>query len=142
MRGAEGVAELPSDVTRLGERHRPSSNPVGKRWPLDQLQYERAHVVRFRDTEDGPNVWMIQGRQDPRFALEARHPIWIEGECRGQDLEGHVARERRVAGAIDLTHGSSPQGLNNLERAEASAGRQHDLVRVGLVRRFSYDRRR
>ena len=40
----------------------------------------------------------------------------------GQDLDGDVAIEPRVAGAIDLAHAACPQGGEDLVRAEADAG--------------------
>jgi hypothetical protein len=50
------------------------------------------------------NVGMIQRGEEPRFPLEAGEPIGVRRERSRQDLEGHVATELLVAGAIHLPH--------------------------------------
>ncbi len=50
------------------------------------------------------DVRMIERGERLRFALEARETLGVIGERRRQNLQGHVAAELRVAGAIDLAH--------------------------------------
>ena len=47
---------------------------------------------------------MIERRQDLGFALEARHALGILREAGGQHLDGHVAPELGIGGAIHLAH--------------------------------------
>ena len=53
------------------------------------------------DAVNRPDVGMVERRQQARLALEARAPIGIGQPEIGQDLEGDLAAERRVAGPID-----------------------------------------
>src|SRR5262249_12732462 len=50
------------------------------------------------------DVWMTERRERLCLALEARQPLGIAPEEIRQDLDGDVAAELRVAGAIDLAH--------------------------------------
>lgn len=52
---------------------------------------------------------MIERREDSRFAFEAGQPIRIEHEHRRQDLDGDVAPEPRVVGAVHLAHAPLPR---------------------------------
>jgi hypothetical protein len=52
---------------------------------------------------------MIQRGQRLRFPLEASHPIGAGGELLGQNLDGHVAFELRVTGAVHLSHATVPE---------------------------------
>jgi hypothetical protein len=45
---------------------------------------------------------MVQGRKQTRFPLEAVASVRIVSGIVGQDLQGHVAAEPRVAGSVDL----------------------------------------
>ena len=53
-----------------------------------------------------------------RLALEARAAIRIVGERRRQDLDGDVAVEPRIAGAIDLAHAARADGAEHLVRSK------------------------
>jgi len=65
---------------------------------------------------------MIQRREDLRFALESRQALGIGGEQIRQDLDGDVAMQPRVAGAIHLPHAARANGRNDFVRPEASTG--------------------
>ena len=53
-----------------------------------------------------------------RFLLEALQALGIGRERRGQDLDGDVATEPRVAGAIDLAHPAGADLAEDLVRPE------------------------
>jgi hypothetical protein len=63
---------------------------------------------------DGKNIRMVQSRGCLRFLLKAPQPVRIARNKRGQDLDGDFAPQRRIAGAIDLTHPSCAQEANNV----------------------------
>jgi hypothetical protein len=46
---------------------------------------------------DREDVWMVQRALRARFLLEAREPFGVGGEGGGQDLDGDVATEPRIA---------------------------------------------
>ena len=58
-----------------------------------------------------------------RLALEPRAAIGIAGEDGGQDLDGDVALEPRVARPVDLAHAARADRRDDLVRAESGAGR-------------------
>jgi hypothetical protein len=53
---------------------------------------------------------MVERGQDSRLAFEPRQPVEIRGERLRQDLDGDVAPQFRVAGAIDLAMPPAPSG--------------------------------
>src|SRR5579862_5577127 len=72
---------------------------------------------RFADVVNRANVWMIQRRSGARLALEAS-PRGIRRKPLGQDFNGDVAIQPRVAGAIHLAHTALADGGKDLIRTE------------------------
>ena len=77
-----------------------------------------------------------------RLALEARERVGARAQLRGQDLDGDVAIELGVAGAIDLAHSACPERRENLVGAETHPGGQghaphYTGARVELVGEWS-----
>jgi hypothetical protein len=58
-------------------------------------------VAFLLDRVDGDDVRMVQRGERPRFTAESVEAIGIGRDFWGQDLQGDVAPERRVGGAID-----------------------------------------
>jgi hypothetical protein len=67
---------------------------------------------------------MVQRREDLCFTPEPGEAFGIVREQVGQDLEGHVSPELRIAGAIHLAHASGAQRRVNLVGAQARTGGQ------------------
>jgi hypothetical protein len=61
---------------------------------------------------------MVQRRGQSRFALEAEKTVSIRSDLRVKDLDGDVASETRVAGAINAAHPSLPDGPGDFVRPE------------------------
>ena len=76
---------------------------------------------------------MIQRGEDLRFALEPREPVRVGRERLGQDLDGDVAIELRVARPIHFAHPAGAEGGEDLVRAEARASGQGHESRLILV---------
>ena len=104
VRRVEGVRDLSRDGERLGERHRAGRDVLGQRLALDQLEHQCGAAVHVLEAVDRADVRVIERRQRPRFALEARATIGVAREVRGQDLDGDLTTEVLVAGAIDFGH--------------------------------------
>jgi hypothetical protein len=66
---------------------------------------------------------MIQRGERAGFALEALQALRVAGDVVGQYLEGDVASELRVVGAIDLAHAPGT------ERGKDFVGTQADSRR-------------
>src|SRR5207249_6484957 len=78
-------------------------------------------VVRA-DVEDREQVGMIDCACRARLLLEATQPIGVLSEHRRQDLDGDLARDARIAGAIDLPHPARPEGRDDFVMTNAGAG--------------------
>ena len=58
------------------------------------------------------------------LVLEAADPVFVDQDLGVEDLEGHVAGEALVFGAVDLAHASPAEQGHDLVRAHARAGPQ------------------
>jgi hypothetical protein len=52
---------------------------------------------------------MVQGRDRPRFVFESAQAIRVIGYWRRENLDGDVAIETRIAGAVDFSHPASTE---------------------------------
>ena len=71
---------------------------------------------------------MIQRGEQLCLALETRQAIRVERERLGQHLDRDLASERRVAGAIHLTHAARPEKAGDLECPDARPGIQRHVT--------------
>ena len=62
------------------------------------------------DAVDLGDVRVVQRGEDAGLPLEARQPVRVGGERRGQHLQRHVAVEPRVAGAVTSPMPPAPSG--------------------------------
>ena len=67
------------------------------------------------------DVRVIERRERLRFAFETRASVAIAGDRGRQDLEGDIATEPGIAGAIHLAHASGADGTLDFINANASA---------------------
>jgi hypothetical protein len=71
------------------------------------------------------NMRVIQRGEQVRFTFEPREPLGIVGQRFGQDFEGDVATELRVACPINLSHAARADGGEDLVRSESRSGCEH-----------------
>ena len=118
LRGHEHLRQLSCDVK--GERdvearqvlvHEPAEG-----LPLEELHGEEERVVVLAEVVDLDDPGMLQRREQPRLAEEAVPAVLVLRRGAGDDLEGHVAPERRLLGAVDGPH---PAGAEHLADREA-----------------------
>src|ERR1700730_3123981 len=72
--------------------------------PFDELHGQEGDAVRFLHRVDGDDFRMVAWGQGLPTTTKAREPLWIVCHLGGQHLEGHVAAEFLVGGAIHLPH--------------------------------------
>ena len=83
------------------------------------------------DAVNRPDVGVVERREQARLALEPRASVGIgQPEIRRQDLEGNLATERRVAGAIDAAHATGPEQSGDLVNSETLARRERWALMV------------
>ncbi len=81
----------------------------------------KVSAVVMADVVDGEDVRMVEGAGGAGFLLEAGEPFVGVGERSGKDLDGDVATEPLVAGAIDLAHAAGAELAEDFVWADASA---------------------
>ena len=87
------------DLDRLSDRFGRRDRTA--QWlAVDVLEHEiaRPDVVQLAD------VRMVQRRDRPRFMFESAQAIRVMGHWRGENFDGDVAIETRIAGAVDFAH--------------------------------------
>ncbi len=76
------------------------------------------------DAVDGGDAGVIERRQHAGFALKAGQTFGIAGDGRGENLDGDVALELRVEGAVHLAHAALADHRKDFVVAELVAGGQ------------------
>src|SRR5262249_26275528 len=100
------------------------SHTLPERLAFEQLRDDERRIDVRADIEHGKDVRVVYRRGRARFLFEAAEPVGVGGDGDRENLDGHIAAQARVAGAIDLAHPASAEGTDNLVRAEANAGGQ------------------
>ena len=93
MRGFDGFSQLPRHRQRVVNWHGPVNQPLRKILAFHDLHHEGITGLGVFQTVDVRDVRVIERGQRARFAFEAGQALGISGECRRDDLDGHVAVE-------------------------------------------------
>src|SRR5262249_49699290 len=80
-------------------------------------------AVAALETIDMSDVRVAQRRKRLGLLLEARDAHRVARERGGQNLDRHVAAERRVARAVNLAHAAEAERLGDVIRAEQCSWR-------------------
>ncbi len=130
MRSFERCGDVTGDRERRRDRRACLSKPLGQRLAFDQLQHERANAVDIFEAINRADVRMIERRQNPGLALEARHLIRASRRGAGDHLDGDVAAELGVTRPVHLAHAARPDERHDLVLAQPPAGGQRFAVIV------------
>jgi hypothetical protein len=96
---------------------------------VDELHDQRVSAFTLFEPVNLRDVWIIERRECPRFALEACETFGIVRERVGEHLQRHVASELRIARVIHLPHAAGADLGSDLIWAEAGSGAEgHDRV--------------
>ena len=106
----EGLGYLLRDDDCLVERQRPALQSLAEVLAFHQLQHQEQLSARLLEAMDRRDVRVVERREQLRLAAEAGQPLGILRHLGGQHLEGHLAPELRVRGAVDLAHTAGPEG--------------------------------
>ncbi|MEO6236337.1 MAG: hypothetical protein ABIQ52_05015 [Vicinamibacterales bacterium] len=107
MSGLQRVSDLAGDGQGCIQRDGSLRDPIRERGPVNELQHERAYAAGLFEAVNMRDMRMVEGGEYFRFAREPREPFGVARERLRQNLQRHVAIQRRVAGAIDLAHAAS-----------------------------------
>ena len=128
MRHLQGVCDLHRDRDGILDGERTLQQPLGERRSVDQFKYQGGHSVDALEAIDGADVRMVEGRENPGFALEADQTVRVLGEERREDLDRHVAIELAVARAVDIAHPATAKEVHDRIRAELPADERRSLL--------------
>jgi hypothetical protein len=79
VRGFQRLRDLARDAEGVGKGQSPA-HPVGERFSRDQLEHEISRPARLLGAVDRGDPRMIDGRKQPRLALETRDPRRVLAE--------------------------------------------------------------
>jgi len=92
-----------------------------QRHAVHELEHEGRHAAALFDAVDSGDVWVIQGREHARLALEPRQAVGISGEGLWQDLDGHMAPEAGIVRAVYLAHTAGAHECLHVVHTETTA---------------------
>ena len=122
VRGREPARDLDGEVNRLGRREPlVLQQAIAERLAFEQLHHRIDDARLVPDVVEREDVWMVQSRHRTRLALEAREPIGVALGLGGEHLDGDLAAEARVAGAIDLAHPAAANRADDFVGSETCA---------------------
>ena len=104
MGSLEGVGDLTAEVEHHIDRQRSAVDPAAERAALEQLHHEKRQAVVLADVVHRADVRVIQRGRRARLALKSLGGDRILQQLRGEELDGDLASEAGVFGAIDHTH--------------------------------------
>jgi len=104
MGSGETVGDVGSDLQYFPHRQRAVIESHAQGLALEQLRDGVSDAIVLSEIVQSQDVRMRKRGHSPGLALEPRSRRLVGGETRGEDLDGHLASERRVRGAIHLAH--------------------------------------
>lgn len=116
--GNQGLGDRARDAQGLPGLQRACREPLAQGHAVHELHRDEAHSLLFADLVDGDDAGVVQGRGGAGLALEAAQALGAGGDLAGQHLDGGLAPELQVAGAIDLPHAPGAQGRQDLVGSE------------------------
>src|ERR1043166_1941274 len=104
---------------------------VAKRMAFEEREDDVERLAVRAEVVDGDEVRMVEQAEGAGLLLEARHDLLRAAPGDGrEELDGHVAGQLRVAGAIDLSHASRADERDDLVAADLVAWLQvHEALR-------------
>ena len=126
VRGGQSVGEAGGDVEESLERHAAFGYRPVERLAFDELHREEVDAVRLLDRVHAHDAGVVEGRESLGLALEALQALRVRGHLGRQHLEGDLAPELRVGGAVDLPHpAGADRGGDAVVRERAADHSRH-----------------
>ena len=98
--------------------------------PSIELHHDGVHASGDFETVNRGDVRMVQGGKQPSLPLQSRDALWIVGKSRRQHLDGDLAMESRVEGAIHLAHATGIERTQDAVRSELDSRGQRGCFAV------------
>ncbi len=118
MDGVEGVEHLDGDAGRApGREHDPVSDQMVEGLSLDELERHEQEPVVLAEREHRREAGMLEAREELPLADEALLELVVPAGVPGEDLEGDLAIELQVDGAVDGPHAALSEQLHDAKDA-------------------------
>ena len=115
VRLAHAVSELRGNLQNLSHRQRCLLQKRAQGVPLDVLHHDVRRSARHgADLVDRDDVGMVQGRGGPCLLPEAREALGTVGKSLREELDGDIAVQVAVAGAVHFAHTPDAEQLEDL----------------------------
>src|SRR6476646_7864295 len=119
--GRKRVGDLDGDVQQTANVERASLDDSAQGLAVHQLGDDVRNTVIRAEIVDGNDVWMVQAAGGFSLLNEAALPRRIGFPSLRNSLDGYSAVQPRIAGRVDVAHGSLAQGLDNFVGADTSS---------------------
>ena len=96
-------------------------NTLLKRLSFNKLHGDESLSVEIFEPVDDRYVGVVQGSEELGLALEASQTFGVGGEILGQDLDGDITLELRIARPIHLAHTARTERFEDLVVTECFA---------------------
>jgi len=120
----ETVRDFERVLGGLARSERPRFDPLAKRLTFEEFLDDVGRALVRPEIVHRHNVRMVELTSGARFLFEAAQAIRIGRIRGGQDFDGHVAFETRIARPIDFAHPARTQRREDFVRPHFCAGRQ------------------
>ena len=114
--------DLGADLDGLAHGQGAARHALAQRLAFEQLRHDVGRALVVTRVVDRQDVGMVELARGAGLLLEAAEPVGVGREGGGQDLDRHVARQARVAGAVDLAHSARAQESRDLVGPDPGSG--------------------
>jgi hypothetical protein len=122
VRGRDAIGNREHDLQRLSRRERRAVEARAQRFSLQQFRDGVMDAVLAAEIEDGQDVRMRQRRDRTRLAIKTIERNLVLLEMRRQHLDRNIAMQPRILGAINLTHPTDRDQVEDRVTPESCAG--------------------
>ena len=127
--GGEATSDLLRIVDGLARGERTVAQAVAERLAFEQFRDHVGRAAIVTDIVDRKNVRMVERGGGTSFLREALQAVGVGGERCRKNLDGDVAVEAGVAGAVDFAHPARTQRRLNCIGTEFRArGKGHSCA--------------
>ena len=117
VRRRQAVSHRGSDLRGSSPRQRFPGQSLIERFSPQQFGDHESRAVDVIEIVDGKDVRMGKGSHRPGFLLETLQRVRILGQPIGDDLDGYLASEPRIASAVNLAHTTGSKRSQDFERS-------------------------
>src|SRR5207249_7433943 len=125
--GGQPVCNLHPELNRLTQRQGASPQALAQSFSFQKLSYQIGRSVMSSHLKDRENVGMTESGDGFGLNLEALQAVRFGRQQLGQNLDGDVAIQAGIAGAVDLAHTAGAERSEDFILAKLGARDQRHV---------------